>query len=100
MEKPRRVKCINRQVCVEFDKNTATFFNAIGDLINAFSIHEKRGQYELKSIAEEIGLVDGSLCTIKNFESDTQLLPVKLPRSLTGNHAFISTKSCISHDGH
>ena len=48
---------------------TAKFLETIGNLYKAFSVHEKKGDYELQSLESACVLVDESFKTLKSFEA-------------------------------
>ena len=47
---------------------TAKFLETVGNLYKAFSLHEKKGEYELQSLESVFVLVDDSFKTLKLFE--------------------------------
>ena len=79
-------------------ESTAKFFGAIGKLFNAFSVHEKRSKYDLKTLQEAIDLTGEGNRIICELEKQVRDYKDDLPAALTGKHGFASTKTLVSID--
>ena len=53
-------------------EKTAKFLETIENLYKAFSVHEKRGDYELQSLESACVLADESIKTLKLFETNVR----------------------------
>ena len=75
---------------------TAKFLETIGNLYKAFSVHEKKGDYELQSLESACVLLDESFRTLKLFETNVRNHLQKPCKNLDGPHGFIFSKSLLS----
>ena len=64
-------------------KQTAEFFNALGEIYKAFSVHERHLAYRLPSIQEAVGLVSDTLQLLRRNETSIRGQVANLPKTLT-----------------
>ena len=64
-------------------KQTAEFFNALGEIYKAFSVHERHLAYRLPSIQEAVGLVSDTLQLLRRNETSIRGEVANLPKTLT-----------------
>ena len=74
------------------------FLETIGKLYKAFSVHEKKGDYELQSLESTCVLVDELFKTLKLFETNVKNHLQKPCNNLDDPHGFISSKSLMSFE--
>ena len=67
-------------------KQTAEFFNALGEIYKAFSVHERHLAYRLPSIQEAVGLVSDTLQLLHRNETSIRGEVANLPKTLNGPH--------------
>ena len=77
---------------------TGKFLETIGNLYKAFSVHEKKGDYELQSSESACVLVDESFKSLKLFQTNFRNHLQKPCKSLDGRHGFISLTSLLSSE--
>ena len=64
-------------------KQTAEFFNALGEIYKAFSVHERHLAYRLPSIQEAVRLVSDTLQLLRRNETSIRGEVANLPKTLT-----------------
>ena len=74
----------------------AKFLEAIENLYKTFSVHEKKGDYELQLLESACVLEDVSFKTLKLSEINVRNHLQKPCKNLDGPHGFISSKSLLS----
>ena len=74
-------------------RHTSEVFPAIGNLMRAFAIHEKKELYESKSLEEAIVMVTKCLEKIQTYISNVRQYHKKNLKVLTGAECSISSKS-------
>ena len=77
-------------------RHTSGFLAAIGNLMRAFAIHEKKELYELKSLEETIVMVTKCLEKIQTYISNIRQYHKMNLKVLTGTESSISSKSLTS----
>ena len=77
-------------------KQTAAFWNAVGNIYKAFSVHEKHQSYRLCSIQEAVGLVSDTLQFLRGNEESIRREVANLPRTLNGPQGNVASKTVAS----
>ncbi|CAH3113872.1 unnamed protein product [Pocillopora meandrina] len=77
-------------------KQTAEFFNALGEIYKAFSVHERHLAYRLPSIQEAVGLVSDTLQLLHRNETSIRGEVANLPKTLNGPHFHVASKTVVS----
>ena len=67
---------------------TAKFLETVGNLFKAFSVHEKKGEYELQSLESVFVLIDESFKTLKLFETNVRN-HLQKPRKLHKKDSYL-----------